>query len=208
MNTPKQEPTLALPFFYRRPLGWALPFEWKEYIELPVNRDGKRPRPNFWATSVAGTYSDWYNRGFCRLKGGPATTDVWGGWPVTMRCAAVYVKLLWVGALLSVMAVVAVVHTLRNHLMTSGRKGSLVLPTIIVLGTIFPALFAIAYPYDHLAVLNPRYLLPISVPMAACLGFALGQINSAPWKRILAHAVVLAVIASVAILVVYERFGS
>jgi len=125
-----------------------------------------------------------------------------------MRCAAVYVKLLWVGALLSVMAVVAVVHTLRNHLMTSGRKGSLVLPTIIVLGTIFPALFAIAYPYDHLAVLNPRYLLPISVPMAACLGFALGQINSAPWKRILAHAVVLAVIACVAILVVYERFGS
>ncbi len=43
--------------FYRRPLGWALPFEWEEYIELPINRDGKRPRPNFWATSVAGTLS-------------------------------------------------------------------------------------------------------------------------------------------------------
>jgi hypothetical protein len=207
-DTPKQEPTLALPFFYRRPLGWALPFEWKEYIELPINRDGKRPRPNFWATSVAGTYTDWYNRGFCRLPGGPATTDVWGGWPVTMRCVGVYVKLFWLGILLSIMAVVAFGHTLRNHIKTCGRKGSLVLPTLIVLGTLFPGLFAIAYPYDHAAVLNPRYLLPISVPMAACLGLALGQINSAPWKRILAHSVVLAVIACVAILVVYERFGT
>jgi hypothetical protein len=199
-DTPQQEPILAQPVLYRRPLGWALPFEWKEYIEFPINRDGKHPTPNFWATSVAGTYTDWYNRGFCRLEGGPATTDVWGGWPVTMRCVRVYKKLLWVGALMSIMAVVAVGHTLR--------KGSLVLPTIIVLGTVFPGLFAIAYPYDHLAVLNPRYLLPISVPMAACLGLALSRINSAPWKRILAHVVVLAVIASVAILVAYERFGT
>ncbi len=82
------------------------------------------------------------------------------------------------------------------------------LPTIIVLGTIFPGLFAIAYAYDHNAVLNPRYLLPISVPLAACLGLALGRINSAPWKRILAHSVLLAVIACVAILVVYEGFGT
>ena len=207
-DTPEQEPTLALPFFYRRPLGWALPFEWKEYVELPINRDGKRPRPNFWATSVAGTYTDWYNRGFCRLEGGPATTDVWGGWPVTLRCVRVYVKLLWVGIFMSIMAVVAVAHTLGNHFKTSGRKGSLVLPTIIVLGTIFPCLFATGYPYDHAAVLNPRYLLPIAVPMAACLGIASAQISTASWKRRLAIAVVLGAIACVAILVVYERFGT
>ena len=117
-------------------------------------------------------------------------------------------KLLWLGILLSIMAVIAVAHTLRNHLKTSGREGSLVLPTIIVLGTIFPCLFAIGYPYDNAAVLNPRYLLPISVPMAACLGIALAQMRTRSWKRRLAQAVVLGVIACVAMLVVYERFAT
>ena len=207
-DTPKQEPTLALPFFYRRPLGWALPFEWKEYAELPINRDGKRPRPNFWATSVSGTWTDWYNRGFCRLPGAVATTDVWGGWPVTERCVSVYQKLFWAGAAMTVMAVLAVGHTLKNHLKTWGRQGSLVLPSIIVLGILFPGLFALAYPYDHAAVLNPRYFLPVSMPMAACLGIALAQWQAWPRKRILAHAAVFAAIACIAVLVVYERFGT
>ncbi len=109
---------------------------------------------------------------------------------------------------MTVLAVLAVGHTLRNRLKTSGRRGSLVLPGIIVFGVMFPGLFALAYPYDHAAVLNPRYFLPISTPMAACLGIALAQLEAAPWKRLVAHAVVFVTIACVAVLVLYERFGT
>ncbi len=82
------------------------------------------------------------------------------------------------------------------------------LPTIVVLGTIFPLLFALGYPYDGMAVLNPRYLLPISVLISACLGIALAGYEAARWKRVVAHAVVFAVITSIGLLVVDERFGS
>jgi hypothetical protein len=109
---------------------------------------------------------------------------------------------------MTAITLMAVSRTLKSHLKSNGREGSLVLPCIIVLGTAFPGLFALAYPYDGTAVLNPRYLLPISIPMAACLGMALGQFKAASWRRKLAHAVVLASIACVATLVVYERFGT
>jgi hypothetical protein len=44
--------------------------------------------------------------------------------------------------------------------------------------------------------------------MAACLGIALAQMRTRSWKRRLAQAVVLGVIACVAMLVVYERFAT
>jgi hypothetical protein len=208
-ETPRQRPILAEPLFYRRPLGWALPFEWKDYVRQPLNRGPETLKENFWAVMITGTWTDWYNRGFCRLpKEKFERTDVWCGWPLSDRCLALHKKLFWAGLLMTALAITAVTHTLRNHLKTGGRKGSLLFPVIIVLGTIFPGMFALAYPYDGQAVLNPRYLLPISIPMSACLGIALAQWQAARWKRVVAHVVTFVVITSIGILVVYERFGS
>jgi hypothetical protein len=206
-DTPKQEPILAQPFFYRRPLGWALPFEWKEYIELPINRDGKRPRPNYWATMISGTWTDWYNRGLCRVKGPVATTDVWGSWAISEPCVSVYKSLMWIGIALTLTALYSVARLARNQLKQTGLPGSLVLPCIVVLGALFPGLFALGYPYDHAAVLNPRYLLPISIPMAACFGVTLASFKPGSTLRIVAHAFAFTAIAAATALVVYERFG-
>ncbi|MBN2196147.1 MAG: glycosyltransferase family 39 protein [Polyangiaceae bacterium] len=205
---PEKEPILAQPFFYRRPLGWALPFEWKEYVRLPMNRNSSHPRPNYWATMVAGTWTDWYNRGFCRLPGGPSTTEAWGGWPVTYRCVRVYKELFWTGILLTVMALLSVAHTAHSYVESKGLRGSLVLPVVIVLGAAFPGLFALGYPYDNAAVLNPRYLLPISIPMAACLAVALAHLKKGSPGRMVAHVLAFGAIAVGGILVIYERFGA
>lgn len=135
---PKDNPILALPALYRRPLGWGLPFEWKDYVELPINRTPETFRQNFWAVEVTGTFTDWYNRGFCRLvKRQSETTKPWGGWPVSDRCVALFQNLFWAGAAMTVIAIVAVGRVLRNCLRSNGYRGSLVLPTIIGLGTIF-----------------------------------------------------------------------
>lgn len=206
-ETSSQQPILAEPFFYRRPLGWALPFEWKGYFELPVNKDGKRPRPNYWATMISGTWTDWYNRGLCRLKGGPSVTEVWGGWPVSAPCVTVYRQLMGVGIALSLMAIFWVMQMARNHLKRTDAQSSLVLPLIAILGALFPGLFALGYPYDHLAVLNPRYLLPITLPMAACFGMGLTTLRPGTLKRRLVYALAFALITVATVLVVYERFG-
>src|SRR6201999_3520255 len=71
--------TMQLPAAYRRPLGWALPVDWGPYFELPVITSPLIPRPNFWSTVITGTWTDFYNRGFCRLKGGNTLENVWGG---------------------------------------------------------------------------------------------------------------------------------
>ncbi len=207
-ETTETRGTLAEPFFYRRPLGWALPFEWKDYVEQPLNRT-ESLKGNFWAVMVSGTFTDWYNRGFCRLpKERYEKRNVWCGWPMSDRCLALHQDLFWAGLLMTGFAVLSVVRTLRSHLKIGTHKGSLALPTIIALGVIFPGLFALGYPYDGQAVLNPRYLLPVSIPISACLGIALAQWRTAPWKRIAAHVMVLAVITWIGALVVYGRFGT
>src|SRR5262249_7072119 len=151
-----------------------------------IIRSPLEPRPNFWGVAVAGTWSDFYNRGFCRLKGGETTDRIWGGdggfgrrgrggetWSVTMRCVRVFSALTRIGALISLASIVAVAHTAWNHVRTKSREGSLAIPVSAVLGVLFVMLFALVYPFDEFAVLNPRYLLPVATPMTACFGMTL-----------------------------------
>jgi hypothetical protein len=205
---PLQHPELASPMLYRRPLGWALPFEWKEYIDLPIIQSTTAPRPNLWAVLVSGTWSDFYDRGFCRLRGGPSVSGLWSGHPVSRRCVDVFRGLLLTGFVLTLAALASLAHVLANHFRTQGRLGSLALPVVVILGVWFSSSFALVYPFDYAAVLNPRYLLPETTLMAACLGMALGQLSTSPWKRGLAHGVVLLAIAVVTALLLGERFGS
>jgi hypothetical protein len=69
-------------------------------------------------------------------------------------------------------------------------------------------LFALTYVWDGEAVLNPRYFLPTSMPLAACFGFGLARLERSQdiRARILLGATLAAVAAEV-ILVVYIRWG-
>lgn len=218
-------PILAEPVFYRRPLGWALPFEWRGYWEFPILRTTTEPRPNFWATEISGTWSDIYNRGFCRLQGGEITDAVWGGrhgalnqhsdaWNVTERCGEWFSTMLHVGVWITAAAVLALLWCFREQFRSWGMRASLALPIVPVLCTASAMYFALAYPYDHTGVLNPRYLLSQVMPMCACLGLALGAIESHAQRpgRLAAlmkalPRVVLGLITVIGFMVVYERFG-
>lgn len=205
------------PVLYRRPLGWALPFE-LTYLRSPVIRSPTEPRANFWSPLVAGTWADAYNRGFCRLTGGPATARVWGGdegwfsmgpaWSVTHRCLRVYVALVRVGLLLTLASVLALLDTARRSLRTRGRDGSLVLPMAVALLVLFLMAFAVVYPLDDSAVVNPRYLLSAATPLCACLGLALARLRAS--HRGLGRAAIGLCLGSIALvggLLCFERFG-
>jgi Dolichyl-phosphate-mannose-protein mannosyltransferase len=207
---------LSDPVLYRRPLGWIMPFEWREYLKFPVIYTTTEPRPNFWATSVVGSWTDIYNRGFCRLQGGPTTDHVFGAnwgpgygteWHVTLRCIQLFVKLAWVGVVLSLESVIAVGYILWLQLRSKGRVGSLALPVSIGLVSFFVMLFALVYPFDDNVVLNPRYLLPAATPMSACLGIALAELPVSRRGKIVLQALTLIGIGAVMILVVLERWG-
>jgi len=204
------------PLLYRRPLGWILPFEWRQYLRFPIIYTPTEPRPNFWATSIVGTWTDIYNRGFCRLVGGGTTDRVFGAnwgpaygpeWWVSWRCIHLFVKLAWVGLALSIEAIWAVGYVTWLAVHSKGRRGTLALPVAIGLVTFFVMLFALAYPFDDNVVLNPRYLLPAATPMSACLGFALAKVELSAWKRTALHAFTFLLIGAVGVLVVYERWG-
>lgn len=223
-----QHGKLSKPILYRRPLGWALPFEWHQYWEFPILRSASEPRPNFWAAEIAGTWSDYYNRGFCRLQGGDVTDRVWGGtggalpqgpsyWSVGYRCVGVFAKLVHVGVWLTVAAVLATLWVAWLDFRGSARVGygSLVLPLITWLCTLSAFTFALAYPFDSSAVLNPRYLLPQVTPMSACLGLAVAGFEDRARHKdirgalsILAICTLLVLIGIVGALLVFERFGS
>lgn len=205
------------PVVYRRPLGWMLPLTWKDYLALPVIEDGEHPMPNFWAQSITGTWSDALNRGLCRLKGDEKTKHVWGGndsvwggpsvW-MTLRCVHVWATLLKIGLAITLAAFLSTLYTGWRNLRSGGSEGSLALPVVIALGGFFVMMFTLTFPYDGDAVLNARYFLPLSTPMAACLGFGLARLERArrPSARVLLGAT-LAAIAAVAILVVQLRWG-
>ncbi|HWO12841.1 MAG TPA: hypothetical protein VNN80_25255 [Polyangiaceae bacterium] len=210
-----QHPELTQPVLYRRPLGWALPFDWKPYLRFPIITSPSQPRPNFWSNIITGTWSDFYNRGFCRLEGGPKTDYVWGGahgalysgpqWAVTLRCVAHFRKMLVVGLGITSAVVIGWAATLWLYLRT-GRRGSLVLPLSCALGAFFIMLFALTYPFDGSAVLNPRYLMPISTPLIACFGLALGELQPGRLSRWL-HGAALAAISTNGVLLCFERFA-
>ena len=206
-----------IPLTYRRELGWALPFEWKPYLELPVLTNGAEPPHNFWAVSVVGTWSDIYNRGFCRLPDDRYTSRVWGvndpslhglDARMTVRCVSALATTVKVGLWITVAAIVGTILAFWHHRRSDGGEGSLALPVVIGLGAFFVMFFGLAYPYDWDAVVNPRYLLPIATPMSACLGFGLARLERArePRRRALL-VLTLAAIAVVTILVVHMRWG-
>lgn len=76
-----------------------------------------------------------------------------------------------------------------------------------VLGVAFPSLFSLKYPHDGTAVVNARYLLPVSVPICACLGIALAQMEGSALKRWILHALMFIATGWAAALVVWERWG-
>jgi hypothetical protein len=208
-----------IPLSYRRPLGWALPFQWKSLLELPVMTNGSEPRHNFWAETVVGTWSDLYNRGFCRLPDDRTTARVWGADDpslhvdvrMTLRCVRALAATVKVGLWITVASLLSTLLAAWHHRRTDGQDeqaGSLALPVVIGLGGFFVLLFGLTYPYDWDAVVNPRYLLPISTPMSACLGFGLARLERAPesWRRTFL-VVTMGAIAAVAILVVRMRWG-
>jgi hypothetical protein len=226
LEGPEQHAELALPLWERRPVAWLLPFEWREYLELPVVRSPAEPTPNFWAANVAGTWSDYYNRGFCRLSGGEVTDRVWGArggalwdgtrvWNLSYRCVDVFVRLVYVGLWLSLASVLGILYTAISHVRTAYSRGSLVVPATIVLGVFFVMLFALTYPFDGTAVLNPRYLLPQAAPISFCLGLGLARLQELTRRRgvqgalaALVSGFTLLAIGVIAVLVVFERFGS
>jgi hypothetical protein len=213
------------PALYRRPLGWALPFYWKDYWTFPIVRTPTDPLPNFWASEISGTWSDYYNRGFCRLKGGEATDRVWGGiegfmsqgskaWAVNERCASVFASLLHVGVWITAATVLAVFYTAYVHFRSRFRLGSLALPLLCVLSVLSGMSLALLIPLDNTAILNPRYLLPAVTPMCACFGFALGRIENGGRRSgavavacRLGLALAGSCVAAVAALLLYLRFG-
>ncbi len=214
---PGRHAILAQPTLYRRPLGWALPFEWGDYLRFPIIGGSNTPNPNFWAYTVVGTWTDLYNRGFCRLQGGQMTDQVWGGqggvmasgpqWSVTMRCVRHFSRLAYVGLGVSAAAAFAVWQAARTHWRTRYREGSFVLPLSVALVVGFLFLFSLKYPFDNSAVLNPRYLMPATTPMAACFGLWLAGLRSRPWADRLAHAAAFVGIGLVTALLFVERFG-
>lgn len=206
-ESPAEQPVLAEPVLYRRPLGWAMPFYWREYLETPVIRSPVVPRPNLWAVLVSGTWSDFYNRGFCRLQGGGRHRGFWSAEPVSGRCLQLFSALLSIGCLITLAAAFTVLHTAWRHVRSGGHEGSLALPVAIVLSLFFSSLFALVYPYDEYAVLNPRYLLPGSTAISACLGLAFSRWEAGRWKPRLVRRLLFIAIGIVAALVVYERWG-
>lgn len=209
------DPPNPTPVLYRRPLGWLLPFDWKDYLRQPVLVSGDKPRPNFWSLSITGTWTDSLNRGFCRLAGPPYTDQVWGaqnpiwGGPITwvsLRCIEVFSMMLELGLWISFMALASTLYTAWRNLRSGGSEGSLVLPLVVFLGGFFLLLFALTYTWDGEAVLNARYFLPTSTPMSACLAFGLARLERSrgPAARILLGAT-LAAIAAMTILLVYIR---
>jgi hypothetical protein len=112
------------------------------------------------------------------------------------------------GCLITLAAVAGVFEAACTGLRSAGQRGSLVLSVTAVLGVIFPSLFALVYPYDWAAVNNPRYLLPVSTAISACLAFALARWESGPATVRTIRWLQLGAIALVALLVVYERWAA
>jgi len=220
-------PDLAKPLMQRRPAEWALPFRWAEYMRFPIIGGKKTPVPNFWAWMVVGTWSDLYNRGFCRLPGKRSTAEVWGGnrgfmpsgpqWSVTLRCVKHFARLAWVGIFLTMAASFAVIHTTYTQLRKpspqnecgEGRtEGLLVFPLAIFFVLFFVFLFALKYPFDHIAVLNPRYQMAAITPMTLCFGLWLGSFDTRRAVQRIPLLLSALAIAAVAALLLIGRFGN
>lgn len=206
LSPPAAIPEMFQPVWNRRPLGWALPFYWKHYLSEPMLQSYLFPPPNLWGQFVAGTWSDIINRGFCQIEGGGVFTKYFDGWPVSGRCMRLLSWVAHIGVFVTVIAVGCLFRTLWNHLLSAGKKGSLALPLLAIFVVFFTALFTLTYPVDGMVSTNPRYLLPASLPIAACLALGLSDIER-PWLRRGLTAVMTVTAVVVAVMVTYERWG-
>ncbi len=206
VSPPPGIPEMHVPMLYRRPLGWALPFYWKHYLTEPIQESYLFPTPNLWAQFVTGTWSDIINRGFCRVQGGGVLTKYFDGWPVSGRCIQLMSIVAHIGLGIAIVGVVLVFRTLRNYLRSKGAKGSLVLPLISLFVFVFTALFTLTYPVDGMVATNARYLLPMNVPMAACVAIGLSEIER-PWLRRGLTSLMSVAVVIIALIVIYERWG-
>ena len=225
VDLPNSSAVLSEPMLYRRPLGWALPFEWSQYLKFPILRTNTDPRPNFWAINVVGTWSDIYNRGFCRLQGGTLTHYAWSArdgfmsqgsdaWVVTSQCVAWLSWMARIGLFISAVAVLSLFVCLWRHVKTWGERASLTLVCVPFICTASAMKLGLAYPYDFMAAVNPRYLLSQVMPMSACLAFALGELEAVTARRSayglvsrIAIGVVFGATVLIAGMLVIERFA-
>jgi hypothetical protein len=130
--------------------------------------------------------------------------EYFDGWPVSGRCIELLSILAHIGLFMTAVVLLLLARTAWNHLRTGGQKGSVAMPLVAVLGFVFTFAFTLKYPVDGMVSTNARYLLPISMPMLACLGIGLKEIQNRQVQRI-AVALVGALVAIVAVLVTYER---
>lgn len=209
-----QQAVAAVPLHQRRPVEWFLPFE-TTYLETPILTNATEPTPNFWAATIAGTWSDWYNRGFCRLPGKKKTLAVWGAedaaapetWAVTERCMRRFSRTTKLGAALSAGAILALAVCALRSVTSRGKRGTLVLPVLATLVLLFVMLFAVVHPADYAAVLKPAYMLAAATPITACLGIALAEAEVSARRVTLLHVATLALITAVGAILTVMRFG-
>jgi hypothetical protein len=206
LSPPPNVPEMLQPAMYRRPLGWALPFYWRHYLSEPMLENYLYPTPNLWAQFVTGTWTDLINRGFCRVQGEGVFTKYFDGWPVSGRCIRVLSWMAHIGLFTTVIMLGCLFRTFCNSLRSVGQKGSFVLPLIAFLVVFFTSMFTLAYPVDGMVTTNPRYLLPASIPIAACLAIGLSEIEQPVIRRVL-MSLMGAVATVVAVLVIYQRVG-
>lgn len=201
-------PALREPLTHRRTLGWALPVE-TDWLDAPHAASVDLPRPNFWSSTIGGTWSDWYNRGFCRLTGGPTLSTVWGpdAWAMPLRCVNIDVSLVRFGVAFTAAIAAAWAWLLRRTWRSRGLDGSVTALAASALPVVFAMAFAWTWSIDRMAVVKASYLLPVALPMLVCLALGLGRLESLPHPRIAAHRALALATLCVASLVTWARWG-
>ncbi len=201
-------PVLREPLAHRRTLGWLLPLE-TDWLAAPHAASVDVPRPNFWSSTIGGTWSDWYNRGFCRLTGGPTLVTVWGPavWAMPMRCVRIDLALVRFGVGFTVAIAASWAWLLRRTARSRGLDGSVTALTASALPVLFAMAFAWTWSIDRMAVVKASYLLAVALPLLVCLASALARLESLPHPRLAAHRALALATLCVASLVTWARWG-
>lgn len=201
-------PELRAPLLYRRSVGWALPFD-LDWIDAPHAASVDAPRPNFWSATLGGTWSDWFNRGFCRLTGGPRLSTVWGiaAWAMPERCVRVDLALVRLGLGFTAAVAAAWAWLLRHTLRSDGAEGSVTALAASALPVVFTMAFAWTWSIDRMAVVKASYLLPAALPALVVLAFGLSSLETRPRPSLGPHRALGLATLCVASLVTWARWG-
>lgn len=200
-------PAVREPLSYQRPLGWYLPFETRVLYD-PI---GPWDPNNFWSETLAGTWADDINHGFCRLAERSASTTVYEH-PMSDVCVELAASLTRVGAGLTLVTALGCASLAWRDARSGGRRGSLVLPVTVGLTLALLMMFGARYPFDHHPVVKAAYALPIAAPLCAAFGlFVAGEAPAKTPRAALARAVgvsvALGVIGWVLLTVRREVYG-